>query len=87
MLWRLADHDLGHWQSEVFDFTAGETRLTGTLWQPGSPPVAAVVLVHGDGPQDRSLQGGYAPMINMLLESGIAVASWDKPGVGSSSGN
>ncbi|WP_260081260.1 alpha/beta hydrolase family protein [Phaeobacter inhibens] len=44
-------------------------------------------MVHGDGPQDRVSGGGYAPLINVFLDQGIAVASWDKPGVGASGGN
>ena len=54
---------------------------------PTGEALAVVALVHGDGTQDRTSFGGYAPMINALLERGIAVASWDKPGVGSSGGN
>ena len=42
--------------------------------------------MHGDGPQDRTSGGGYAPLIKVFLEAGIAVASWDKPGIGDSHG-
>lgn len=81
-LWRLADHDLNWRASEPFD--VGTTK--GTLWLPEYPR-AALVLVHGDGPQDRTSAGGYAPLIHHLLDHGIAVASWDKPGIGGSDGN
>ncbi len=87
LLIRLADHDLAARQQEPFTFTAGDTRLAGTLWRPDTPTQAAVILVHGDGAQDRSSAGGYAPFINALLDAGIAVAAWDKPGVGGSTGN
>ena len=87
LLWRLEEHDLDWRASEPFTFIANDASLTGTLWLPDDQAIAAVVLVHGDGPQDRSSDGGYAPLINTLLEAGIAVASWDKPGIGSSGGS
>lgn len=87
VLWRLADHDLERRASEPFNFLSNDHQLTGTLWLPEGPVVAAVALVHGDGPQERTSAGGYAPLINTLLDAGIAVASWDKPGVGGSQGN
>ncbi|WP_180900344.1 alpha/beta hydrolase family protein [Martelella soudanensis] len=87
LLWRLADHDLDRRNSESFDFVSAGVPVSGTLWLPDGAPRAAVVLVHGDGAQDRTSAGGYAPLINAMLDRGIAVASWDKPGVGSSEGN
>lgn len=81
-LWRLSEHDLNWRTSEPFDING----LTGTLWLPETPR-AALVLVHGDGPQDRSASDGYAPLIHHLLDQGLAVASWDKPGVGGSKGD
>lgn len=67
------------------------TRWLGwtlTLLLPGEykiPPV--VLIVHGDGAQNRWSDDGYAPQVNDLLDQGIAVFSWDKPGVGASQGN
>lgn len=87
LLWRLGDHDLGWRSSESFDFSQGGTQISGTLWLPNTDPRAAIVFVHGDGPQDRSQSGTYAPLFNALLDHGIAVASWDKPGIGGSTGN
>lgn len=87
IIMRLADHDLASVQSEAFVFSNGENRLDGTLWLPDGPVQAAIVLVHGDGPQDRTSADGYAPFINVMLDAGIAVASWDKPGIGSSTGD
>lgn len=86
-LWRLDDHDLDRRLQENFAFEAGGDDLAGTLWLPDQPPLAAIILVHGDGPQDRRSSGGYAPFVNHILDAGIAVASWDKPGVGGSPGN
>ena len=87
VLWRLSDHDLDHRTSEPFGFDADGSAMAGSLWLPDGPPEAAVVLVHGDGPQDRTGGGGYPPLVNALLDRGIAVASWDKPGVGASDGD
>ncbi|MFV2052407.1 alpha/beta hydrolase family protein [Aliiroseovarius sp. YM-037] len=87
VVWRLADHDLSWRNSERFDFSSDGDAITGTLWLPDGAPQAAVVLVHGDGAQDRISAGGYAPLIHVFLDRGIAVAAWDKPGVGSSEGN
>ncbi|WP_105538842.1 alpha/beta hydrolase family protein [Cronobacter turicensis] len=89
IMWRLTVFDansLPH--SRVITFTHHEDILEGTLTLPDSvsnPPV--VVLIHGDGAQDRWSQGGYLPLVNDLLAKGIAVYSWDKPGVGESRGN
>lgn len=86
-IWRLADHDLDWRENESFDFIVSGQTLSGMLWLPDEAPKAAIVLVHGDGPQDRTSAGGYAPLINTFLDHGIAVASWDKQGIGGSSGN
>lgn len=87
VIWRLADHDLAHHSVEPFDFTVDETSLSGTLWYPNGALRAVVAFVHGDGAQDRTANGGYVPLINTFLDAGIAVLSWDKPGVGGSGGN
>lgn len=86
LFWRLLDHDLDRRASERFGFAAGADLIRGTLWLPDGDPAAAVALVHGDGPQDRTSDGGYAPLVNALLDCRIAVASWDKPGTGESGG-
>ncbi|WP_413219830.1 alpha/beta hydrolase [Tritonibacter mobilis] len=87
VFWRLLDHDLGWRNSAAFQFRTLEGEVSGTLWLPDDAPLAAIVLVHGDGPQDRTSNGGYAPLINTFLDRGIAVAAWDKPGIGASAGD
>jgi hypothetical protein len=87
LLWRFNDLDLDRRQHEALTLTTNGVKLAGTLWLPDQPPQAALVLVHGDGPQDRTSQGGYAPLVNHFLDAGIAVACWDKPGIGDSQGN
>ena len=69
-------------------FSAPDGFRSGTLYHPavvGAAPV--VVVVHGDGPSDRTAGGALAFYINALLDRGIAVYSYDKAGIGASSGN
>ncbi len=70
-------------------FVGGGNRLRGTLTIPGhgDGPYGLVVFVHGDGPSDASDHNGYRPIWEAFAESGYASLSWDKPGVGGSSGN
>ena len=46
-----------------------------------------ILFVHGDGAMPFDAHGYYEPIWQELLNSGYAVFSWDKPGVGDSSGN
>lgn len=87
VIWRLGDHDLARHPSETVFVTVSGARIAGTIWLPDDTPIAVVALVHGDGAQDRTSSGGYAPLINAFLDRGFAIASWDKPGVGESEGN
>ena len=60
--------------------------LAGALWLPASPPTAAVLMHPGSGPSDRDNDVFFPPIREHLLASGIAVASFDKRGVGGSRG-
>jgi pimeloyl-ACP methyl ester carboxylesterase len=61
----------------------GDVTLAGTLYLPaGSLPHPAVVIFHGSGPQARdSLMGHW------FAEQGIACLTYDKRGVGESTGD
>ncbi|KUP93204.1 alpha/beta hydrolase family protein [Tritonibacter horizontis] len=83
---RIGDFDLPQAAQRPVTFTHGDHRLDGTLIT-ASEAGGVVLLVHGDGPQDRWADGGYLPLVNTLLDAGISVFSWDKPGVGASTGN
>ncbi len=79
------------YRREAVSFTSRDgTRLAGTLYLPAGPPVrrAATVLIHGSGPQDRN---GYASIIAVMADalsaSGRVVLTYDKRGVGGSSGD
>jgi len=82
----LDDFDRPDVPQREISFSQGGHVLQGTLYDASkSGPI--VLLVHGDGAQDRTSDGGYLPMINALTDVGISVFSWDKPGVAASSGN
>lgn len=86
---RLSDFDLsGYGQQRVISFNHHQDVLQGTLILPPDkvhPPL--VLIIHGDGPQDRWSGDGYLPLVKFLILQGIGVFSWDKPGVGASTGN
>lgn len=67
---------------------SSENQLSGSLYLPNkSGPYDVVVFVHGDGAANRTLDGGYNFIMNRLLEAGYACFSYDKAGVGKSSGD
>ncbi|UUE37565.1 alpha/beta hydrolase family protein [Pectobacterium aroidearum] len=83
----LSDFELDNANVSTLRFSSGQNVLSGSLIAPQgvtSPPV--VLIVHGDGAQDRFSDSGYLPLINQLIDAGIGVFTWDKPGVGESSG-
>jgi uncharacterized protein len=65
-------------------FPARGTTLAGTLELPPGPgPSAAVALVHGSGPTDRT---DVAVLGRFLASRGLAVLAYDKRGIGQSGG-
>ncbi|MDM4761717.1 alpha/beta hydrolase [Galbitalea sp. SE-J8] len=66
---------------------SGSVELAGTLWPPDSTPVALVVMHPGSGPSDRDNDVLFPPIREALAAAGIAVASFDKRGVGGSGGS
>jgi uncharacterized protein len=66
---------------------SGPVTLAGTLWEPDGDAVATVLMHPGSGPSNRD-NDVYFPQIRaLLLDAGIAAASFDKRGVGSSTGD
>ena len=62
--------------------------LAGSLASPvRDEALAGVVLVGGSGPSDRDNGTYFPPVREHLADAGIAVLSYDKRGVGSSSGD
>jgi pimeloyl-ACP methyl ester carboxylesterase len=68
------------------DVRSGDVTLAGSLWLPVGRPAATVLMHPGSGPSDRDNDVYFPPIRAHLLEAGIAVASFDKRGVGESTG-
>ena len=67
---------------------SGEVTLGGSLWTPDDgAPKALVVMSPGSGPSDRDNDVFFPPIRRVLLDAGFAVASFDKRGVGDSTGD
>jgi len=67
-------------------FTCVGAELVGTLAiPPGPDPHPAAVWVHGSGESARLTYSG-APLVRELVQEGVAVLSYDKRGVGESTG-
>src|SRR4051794_39100990 len=63
-------------------------NLAGTLQLPvGSPPHPAVLMLQGSGAADRDSGGYFPPIRDVFLSRGIATYSFDKPGMGGSTGD
>ncbi|MCP4135359.1 MAG: alpha/beta hydrolase [bacterium] len=81
-------HELKSGFKKEICFTHNGETLKGTLLLPDNKKSYPVVIfIHGDGPSDRFENGFYTILMNNFLENGIGVFSWDKQGVGESSGN
>ncbi|WP_414716239.1 alpha/beta hydrolase family protein, partial [Thalassospira sp. UBA1131] len=84
----LSDFDISNRPTKQISFALGDAVLSGSLILPDAQHTGPIaLLVHGDGPQDRFAGDGYLPVINALLDRGIGIYSWDKAGVGESTGN
>jgi pimeloyl-ACP methyl ester carboxylesterase len=68
-------------------FHSGSVSLSGSLWLPDSRTIAAVVMVGGSGDADRNNDVLFPPIREHLVAHGIAVLSYDKRGVGRSTGS
>ena len=64
-----------------------DERLAGSVWRPEYPPRALILMYPGSGPSDRHNDVLFPPIRAALLEIGVAVCSFDKRGVGDSSGS
>lgn len=75
---------------EKVTFANNGNTLAGSLLYPKGnvqEPFPVIIFVHGDGAQDRFGNGAYTILMDNFSENGIGVFSWDKPGVGESTGN
>jgi pimeloyl-ACP methyl ester carboxylesterase len=75
----------GH--TEPIEFSNDTVTLAGVLVKPGpGGPYPAIVVVHGSGRESRGLPG-YRVHTNLFVRRGFAVLSYDKRGVGESTGD
>ncbi len=82
-----SEHDITGYSDEI-RFDDKNNRLMGTLYLPKKDkPYPVIIFVHGDGAQNRLGGGGYNVLINLFLKKSIGVFSYDKAGVGASTGN
>jgi pimeloyl-ACP methyl ester carboxylesterase len=73
---------------EDIHFSHGKNRLSGSLFLPDKPgPHPAVALVLGSDPADRTYGGTGTALCKHFAQHGVACLSWDKPGVGRSTGD
>lgn len=73
---------------EDVTFTNAEVVLAGSLTLPDrGAPLPGVVMVGGSGPSDRDNDTHFPAIRRHLVDAGIAVLSYDKRGVGGSSGD
>jgi uncharacterized protein len=73
-------------EERLLEVARGEASLAGSLWLPEQEGVATVLMHPGSGPSDRHNDVYFPQIRDHLLRRGIAVASFDKRGVGGSSG-
>jgi uncharacterized protein len=66
---------------------SGGIRLAGTVWLPAGDAVAGVLMHPGSGPSTRDNDWFFPPIREHLLAAGLAVCSFDKRGVGGSTGS
>ena len=63
-------------------------KLSGVMTFPKNRDIKGVILfVHGDGSQTATQDGGYYPLMERFAKQGYVSISWDKLGVGNSTGN
>jgi pimeloyl-ACP methyl ester carboxylesterase len=75
-------------EASRFELTVrnADVSLSGSLWLPAEPTGAVVLMHPGSGPSDRDNDVFFPPIRQHLLDFGVAVSSFDKRGVGESTG-
>ena len=75
-------------RTEEIRFRCRNNVLTGSLILPTTPgPHPAIAFVLGSGPADRTYYGMAPRLWTHFARQGFACLSWDKPGVGKSTGD
>ena len=74
---------------QAVEIQTAEGKLTGTFILPKNykDKVGLVLFIHGDGPVDSTLDGGYRHIWERLASAGYASLSLNKRGINGSEGN
>ena len=80
-----------NYQSQVIRFQFQSDTIEGVVNLPNKKytleeKTPLVIFVHGDGELRRDAHGYYEPIWSELAKKGIASMSWDKKGIGQSTG-
>lgn len=76
------------YRTEEVRFRCRDNVLTGSLILPTTPgPHPAIAFILGSGPADRTYYGMAPRLWTHFARRGFACLSWDKPGVGKSTGD
>lgn len=67
--------------------TNDHVTLAGSIWVPDATPRGGIVMHPDSGASNRHNGAYFGPIRSALVEGGYAVASFDKRGVGGSSGH
>jgi dipeptidyl aminopeptidase/acylaminoacyl peptidase len=83
--------DKTNYQSQVIRFQFQSDTIEGVVNLPNKKyslgeKTPLVIFVHGDGELERDAYGYYEHIWNELAKKGIASMSWDKKGIGKSTG-
>jgi alpha/beta superfamily hydrolase len=63
-------------------------NLSAVITSPKQQKIKGIIVfVHGDGAQEATQNGGYKPLMERFAKQGYISVSWDKLGVGQSTGN
>src|SRR5205807_505736 len=74
--------------TEEIRFHHGDHVLAGTLYRPaGRGGHPAIALILGSGPVDRAYGGVGRILGAHFARAGIACLTWDRPGIGQSTGD
>ena len=69
------------------NFRSGNFSIVGDLRAPTTGDEhPAIIMIHGSGDATRHGAVPFVPLIELFLQKGFAVFSWDKPGSGASKG-
>lgn len=73
-----------HYRTQYIAFASSGATLRGAIYAPAGEPVAALVFIHGSGPETRR---EFAYHARALARDGVVALAYDKRGAGASDGS